>query len=285
MRLAKIAGIDFKLNLLFLLLGLIYVLLGLGKEILLISASVLVHEIAHIMTAFNFGIKVSEVELLPFGGQAKIDDFMGLEPEKEIYMSLAGPLISLSLAGAAFWLLTVIGQQWELFARINLFLGCFNLLPALPLDGGRVLRAAWSKKMGYRRATARAANAGKICAVAIAVIGIYLTYTRLVGANLIIIGIILYWAANREKKLLAYTFMRFLVNKKNELSKYGYMNSQQIIAQPHTLIKDILGNSRPAYYLTVLIIDDDGTIIGMRTEAELIECLLEKGPGSSIKDC
>lgn len=285
MRLARIAGIDFKVNAMFLLLCLAYTLLGLGQEVLLITTAILVHELAHTMVAVNLGVKISEVELLPFGGQAKVEDFTGLEPQKEIYVAMAGPLISLSMAGAFFFLMPEPGPLTLLFINVSLFLGSFNLLPALPLDGGRMVRAVLSRRIGYRRATLTTAFMGKLTAAIAVGSGIYLSFTTMSGANLIIIGLLLYWAASKEKNLLAFAFMRFLVNKKNQLTRHGFMECQQIVTTPDTLVKKILNSSRPSYYLTVLIIGLDQTVIGIRTEAELIECLLEKGPDAQVKDC
>ncbi|KUG04249.1 stage iv sporulation pro-sigma-k processing enzyme (spoivfb) [hydrocarbon metagenome] len=251
----------------------------------MITTAVLLHEAAHIMVAVNLGVKISEVELLPFGGQAKAEDFTGLEPEKEIYVAMAGPLISLAMAAVCFFLLPEQGPLTRLFINLNLFLGSFNLLPALPLDGGRMVRAVLSRRAGYRKATLATAFTGKVIAVLALGGGIYLTYTDMSGANLIIIGFLLYWAASKEKKLLAFAFMRFLVNKKSQLTRHGFMECQQIVAAPDTLVKKILDSSRPSYYLTVLIIGHDESVRGILTEAELIECLLEKGPAACIKDC
>ncbi|NLO21354.1 MAG: hypothetical protein GX119_05070 [Syntrophomonadaceae bacterium] len=285
MKFARIAGIDFKANKAFLLLALAYTLLGLGQEVILITTAVLAHEMAHTTVALALGVRISEVELLPFGGQAAVEDFTGLEPRKEIYIALAGPVLSFIMAGVFFYLIPFQGPLFSLFVNINLFLGLFNLLPVLPLDGGRILRALLSSPIGYRKATLTAAYMGKIAALLLGGLGVYLTSTTMSGANLIVIAVLLFWAAGREKKLLAYAFMRFLLNKKTQLGRHGFMESRQVAAVPETPVKKILDNSRPSTYLTVVIIGNDESVIGMRTEAELIECLLEKGPAACIKDC
>lgn len=285
MRFARIAGIDFKANKAFLLLGLAYSLLGLGQEVVLITTAVLAHEVAHTTVALALGVRISQVELLPFGGQATVEDFTGLEPGKEIYVALAGPVLSLIMAGVFYCLIPYQGPLYSLFININLFLGLFNFLPVLPLDGGRIFRALLSSTIGYRRATLTAAYMGKFTALLLGGLGIYLTFTTRSGANLIIIAILLFWAASREKSLLAYAFMRFLLNKRTQLGRHGFMESRQVAAVPETPVKKILDNSRPSTYLTVVIIGNDESVIGIRTEAELIECLLEKGPAVCIKDC
>ncbi len=286
MRLGKIGGIRIRVNLFLLLLCVVYAALGFAVEVLLIFVAVLVHEIAHAVIAVILGINVAEVELLPFGGQAKIEDFTGLEPEREIYVAMAGPAASLSLAGIFYFLQDGITSPYlPLFININLILGLFNLCPALPMDGGRILRAILSGIIGYKKATARAAVLGKIIAVGLIIFGLYQIYFLHSGANYVLVGVLLFWAARREGQLLAYAFMRYLVNKKSELSKHGVLPCQQLISREDTLVKIILESTRPSYYLVVVAVDEADHLVGMRSEAELIECFFEKGPGARLRDC
>jgi len=275
-----------RINLFFMLLCALYIALGLTVEVLFILVAVLVHEISHVVMALALGVKVTEIELLPFGGQAKIEDFTGLEPDHEIYIALVGPIVSLSLAGIFYFIQARMTSTYlPLFININLFLGVFNLCPALPMDGGRILRALLSQAIGYKKATGRAAALGKLIAVLFILIGLYQVYFQHSGANYVVVGMLLFWAARREGQLLVYAFMRYLVNKKGELSKHGVLPAQQIISREDTLIKKILESTRPSYYLVVVAVDEADHLIGMRSEAELIECFFEKGPGSRLRDC
>lgn len=274
------------MNLLFIVLVAVYTYLGYGREILIIFSSLLIHEIAHTIVALILGIKVEEIELLPFGGQARIEDFTGLEPAKEIYMALAGPLISLSLAAFFYFLeQDQVNQAMALFIKTNATLGLFNLLPALPLDGGRILRGVLSPLLGYRKSTRIAAWLGQGLALAVMACGFYLAYSDLTGANLVIIGAILFWAARQEGKLLLYSFMRFLVNKKGELAKKSFLPCMQVVGQIDVGVKDVLNTTRPGIYLMVMIVDENDQLMAIKTEAELIECLLEKGPRATLRDC
>ena len=274
-----------RVNWLFLLLCAIYVYLGLGLEIMVIFASVLLHELSHTIMAAILGVKVAEIELLPFGGQARIDDFTGLDPDREIYIALAGPIFSLSIAALFYFLPAAFPFQTSQLIQINLFLGVFNLLPALPLDGGRILRAYLSTRMGYKKATSRCAWLGKMIAGLICAYGGYLFYRQQSGANYILVAVLLFWAARREGKLLSYAFMRYLVNKKSELASKGFLTSRQVVSLEDALVKDILEATRPSYYTVVLVLDQAHHPLGLRSEAELIECLFSKGPLARLKDC
>ncbi|MGE5391522.1 MAG: M50 family metallopeptidase [Deltaproteobacteria bacterium] len=285
MTLGRVAGVNIRVNLIFLLLAAGYAALGMGLEIIVIISSLFIHEMAHTVVAMLLGVKVSDIEILPFGGQARIEDLTGLEPEIEVYIALAGPLVSLSLAGLAYFLHFWPNSAGIFLVRLNLGLGLFNLLPALPLDGGRIMRAAMSGALGFKRATRYAALLGQVMGVGLIGAGGWFFNHNISAVNLIIIGIFLFWASHREKQYLAYAFMRFLINKKAELARTGLLESRQVVACPSTRITRILDNAQPTHYLLVVVMDGADNVVGMLGEARLIETLLEKGPRATLADC
>jgi len=140
-----------------------------------VFGSVVFHELGHALVARSRGMPIVDISLYPFGGMAR----MAMPPKTsadEIRVALAGPLVSILLS-LGFWLaahLTQLPFLWIL-AKVNLMLGVFNLLPALPMDGGRVLRAILSRKMGFFRATTICSRLARWLAVGIAVIGLVTT--------------------------------------------------------------------------------------------------------------
>lgn len=288
MKFARVGGIDIKINLFFLIIGVAYGFLGLLPEVLIIFASVIIHEFAHTVMGLLLGIKVVEIEMFPFGGQARIESFHGLDPAREIYTSIAGPLCSLSIAAIFYFLpLSAPASDYiDLLIKLNLALGCFNLLPFLPLDGGRVLRAVLSRSIGFKKATKIAALIGRTAGVFMVAGGIYLTYYQYIsGANFILLGIMLFYSANQEGKLLMYSFMRFLVKKKSELSAKGFLPAQQMVCAPEAQIKKLLVATMPSHYMLVVVIDRKHGVLGILSEAELIEQLLEHGPATQAHEC
>jgi Zn-dependent protease/CBS domain-containing protein len=139
---------------------------------LALFGSVFLHELAHAWVAIRKGGKVRDITLLMIGGVANIEELPG-EPKHEALMALVGPLTSIALAGVLYLIHLILGQttlfslQFALFylAWMNLALGLFNLLPAFPMDGGRVLRGLLVTKLGAVRATQWAANLGKAFAL------------------------------------------------------------------------------------------------------------------------
>jgi Zn-dependent protease/CBS domain-containing protein len=178
--------------------------------IVLIFACVLLHEFGHILVARRFGIETPDVTLWPIGGVARMPR-MPEKPGQELAVAIAGPMVNVVIA---FLLFLVIGRiQPDYLARIddprislvarlaaaNIFLVVFNMIPAFPMDGGRVLRALLAMKLGRARATQVAAFLGQALAFAFGFLG-------LVGGNplLLFIGIFVYIAAAGEAQMSAF---------------------------------------------------------------------------------
>lgn len=141
---------------------------------------VVLHELGHSFTAMHFGIGVRRILLMPIGGMAEFES-IPREPYRELLITLAGPAVNFAIA-AGLWVMvdftvgpdypaTLVGvSQLLLFA--NLVMGCFNLLPVFPMDGGRIFRALMAWRMPYLRATFWAATVGKILAVTAAILSV-----------------------------------------------------------------------------------------------------------------
>lgn len=168
-RLGTVLGFPVELNMTFLLmLGLVLVafggLMGVGL-VMILFASVLLHELGHALVARMLNVRVSGIELSAFGGAAKMTE-MPRTANHEIAIAAAGPAVSLALGGLGLGLGSVLGSP--LFAWIgyaNFVLAAFNLIPALPMDGGRILRAILSRKMDFVRATDVAVTVSRVAAV------------------------------------------------------------------------------------------------------------------------
>jgi len=195
-KIARIAGIDVRLHVTFVILiawialvywqlfGTLDAVLSSVSFILALFGCVLLHELGHALTARKFDIRTSNITLLPIGGVAQVEK-MPADPWKEILIALAGPAVSMAIAlflwvllGATSGLvpfqdLSVTGGSFlQRLMIINFLLAMFNLLPALPMDGGRVFRALLSLKMEPASATRIAAGLAQVLAILLAFLGL-----------------------------------------------------------------------------------------------------------------
>jgi len=178
---------------------------GFGLTIALFL-SVLVHELAHALYARRKGAEVHDITLLMIGGVSRIGD--PPRARHEAIMALAGPASSLALGVAAGLLCAATPAGWlgarvalVLLAEMNLILGLFNLVPAFPMDGGRVLRAVLAGRMGPVRATRAATLVGKAFAVAFVIAGVLGG-----GVFLILVGGFVYLGADAESRHVRFKY-------------------------------------------------------------------------------
>ena len=185
LRLGRLFGIPIQINFSFLLLmGIFLIWRGLPGVVLLtvVFVSVLLHELGHALVARRLNVPILGIDLHFFGGAAKMGR-MPSSPREEILIAAAGPAVSFVLALVGFLLLLVTRfQPLGYLAGINLVLGVFNLLPALPMDGGRIFRALLVRRLGRLRATSIAVIVARVVAVGLALLG-------LVGRNFFLVGL------------------------------------------------------------------------------------------------
>lgn len=158
--------------------------------IVALFAIVVLHELGHALTARRYGIRTRDIILLPIGGVARLER-MPRDPRQELLVALAGPAVNVALAIALYALVRLTGAapsadlytvdlisstrafMYQLVI-VNIMLAVFNLIPAFPMDGGRVLRAVLAMRMSsYARATSIAARVGRLLAVLLGFVGVY----------------------------------------------------------------------------------------------------------------
>ncbi|GAB6180002.1 M50 family metallopeptidase [Desulfotomaculum defluvii] len=280
MRVGCLQGIEVRLNPLFLvLLGLFFVA-GILEKGLIIFGLVLFHELAHTLVAKMLGVSVINIEILPFGGVARMGGEMSVQPGKEIAVALAGPVSNIILIGLTMGLKNygIWSEEFgPYFLQINVMLAFFNLLPALPLDGGRVLRSLLATHVGVSQATLTAARIGQVTSVGIILLGVIGFLQRLVGLDVMIIALFVLYAATKEKNLAPYLFVRHLAHKKEELIQSGMLPVEQLATMEDVPIREIVSQFLPQKFHVILLFNRQMEFQGQISEAQVVDALFNQG--------
>lgn len=244
---------------------------------------IVLHELGHALTARRFGIRTRDIILLPIGGVARLER-MPEDPKQELLVALAGPAVNLVLAaGLTAALVPVVGfavlsdvafvggRLLVKLVWVNIALAVFNLLPAFPMDGGRVLRALLAIKMDYVHATQIAAYIGQGMALLFGFAGLF--------ANPFLLFIALFvWMGAAEESAM--------VQMKSAFA--GIPISKAMITQFHTLSpQDTLGHAVD-YILAGFQHDfpvlEEGRLVGVLPRADLMTAFAKQGPGGRVAE-
>ncbi len=251
--------------------------------IVLLFLCVLLHEFGHIFTARYFGVSTPYVTLLPIGGVAQLERIPE-KPWEEFLVAIAGPLVNVAItlllvyiAGAnlqpdAAALANMKVSMIDRLAIVNLFLALFNLIPAFPMDGGRVLRALLASRMGYVRATEISASIGQMVAFALGFLGL------MFNPLLIFIAIFVYLAASSESYMVALRAVsRGVPVSHAMMTRFATLTPQDHIDHA---VQTLLQTSQGEFP----VIDASGRPVGVLDRGGLIKALKTLGPDARVHD-
>jgi Zn-dependent protease/CBS domain-containing protein len=297
LKIGKIAGIGLFIHWTFLILiaFIIYVNYKAGHNltqilwsiffILTIFVTVLLHELGHALAAKRYKLQTTDITLLPIGGLARLEK-LPEKPSEELVVALAGPLVNIAIAFITSLFIQIPANSADLISQlsvginsstfflnffiVNVWLALFNLIPAFPMDGGRVLRAILSYRLKRHIATKIAARIGQVLALGFIFIGIFY------NPFLVIIGIFVIMAAQIETN---YTDSKYLLKgykvRDIVIQNFLSLDSKETLATATQLLL----NSQSKDFL----ITKDGRASGTLNRDEIITALSQKKENSSLE--
>lgn len=275
----KIGGIGFRFHPLFVLLMLLSVMTGRLAEMTALFFIVLLHELAHLRTALRFGWKIREVKLLPFGGVVETEEAGSVPVREEALVALAGPAYNLLLSLAAWGLgqTGLIDRLWaDDFARASALIALFNMLPVLPLDGGRLLQCWLSMRVPYHRALLWSVRISLVFSVLVSLGAIGpLFLGGLIHLNLLAIGLFLVASNWTYMRNLPFVFLRFLVRRSERSGiriDEGTLAQPIVVARQRQLSHVVRLLMKERYHLIYMM--DQGKISRVVPEGQIIDGFL-----------
>lgn len=218
----RIKGVCLRIDLLTLLLPALALLLGSGAEIVCLTLALSIHELAHFGAAKLLKIGMSSVRLTPFGGLAQIDNPYAVSPARLFALAVAGPaanLLAILIASSLAQWLSVPPENVGLFLRINAMLMLFNLLPALPLDGGRMLFALLSTALRREQALSIGIWIGRALAALLILTALWGMIARQrLNLSPLFAAVFLLSSASDERQALLDSRIQTLINSLRPLS-------------------------------------------------------------------
>ena len=250
--------------------------------ILALFVCVVAHEFGHALAARRYGIQTNDITLLPIGGVSSLERIPD-DPRQELMVALAGPAVSVAIAAAlllAAWItgatghLTQIGP-WgnvpfiEQLLLANVMLVIFNLLPAFPMDGGRIFRSLLARRMDYARATRIAANVGQGMALLFAGLGLF-------GNPVLFVIALFVWIGAGQEAAMAElkSVLSGIAVSRVTITDFSTISSSDTLSRPVELMLHGTQQDFPVV--------DDGRLVGILTRKELLSGLSKSGPDMPV---
>jgi Zn-dependent protease len=251
--------------------------------VLAIFACVVLHEFGHALTAAHYGIRTRDITLLPIGGVARLER-MPREPLQELRVALMGPAVNVVIAAVLYvWLrstsgltpleqLGVAGGPFlERLMVVNVILVMFNMLPAFPMDGGRVLRALLATRLEYTRATQIAATVGQGMALIFGVLGFFFNPFLLFIAFFVWIG-----AAQEASMVQMSAALDGIPVARAMLTSFESLAPADRLSH---VVEHIIAGSQQDFPVV-----DAGRVVGVLTRQDLLVALAKRGQDATVQD-
>lgn len=256
-----------------------------GGTLLILSVfgAVVLHELGHALTARRFGVRTRDITLLPIGGVARLER-MPEKPSQELLVALAGPAVNVGIALLLFGVVTVLGAPAGIESLhvvggpfltklmwINVSLAVFNLLPAFPMDGGRVLRAALAMRLAHERATEVAARLGQAMALVFGFVGL------MFNPILAVIAVFIWLGATAEVSTAKLkTLLGGLIVRQAMITEFRTLKPEEPVRRAVELTLSGFQQDFPVV---------DGTdVVGVLTHSDVVKALAERGPGVRVDE-
>jgi len=260
------------------------IILGFKGEILIAFLLVIIHELTHYTTARILGFSGFDIEILPIGAVLKMKQLDEASPKEDLIISLSGPLINLLLAIIFYGLFIKTDIKiFHLLYSSNLAIGVFNLIPAFPLDGGRVLRDILSYKIIYRKANEISIRVSMVLGSIFMFIYFVSVNLNKSNLNLGLISLFILVSSIKEKERIVYLIMGYIIKKKHRFINRGYIENRSMSVFCDKDLLLILGIIDKNKYNIFTVLDENMNVLEILYEEEILDAIKTYG-NISLKD-
>ncbi len=281
MKLAQTGRIFWQVSPLLIFMFLPALAFGFWSALLATAIALILHELAHVLMGKILGVDTLKIEIMPFGGVSLMES---CKPWKMAIIAMAGPVCNALIVLCLLPVVKYNPYQWLcVFLQANLVIAIFNLMPAFPLDGGRVLVCMLTPILGQTFAE-------KICSVFGMLLGLFLSasgiacafYLGQINLSVLAVGMFLFLGAFRQGKPTPYHALINENAKKKQIHKRP-LRDQRIVMHMDMTAQQAMEKFHKGKYTTVTVVDHDLKFLGMLGEKEILDILVDKGPQTTLR--
>lgn len=276
----KIKGASLKISYFFLIFIVISLFSPYAKEFYALILALTVHELSHIIAVNTLMLRVNEIIFLPIGGKIKLEKIKNISYQEEVILSIAGPFGNFICFLFFFALkekLLLWGEFFNLFASKQISIALFNLLPAYPLDGGRIFLMWLFQNINFEKSINIAVILSIIISLFFIIFGVILFFYRIFSPFYFVFGIFLLFEAIKVKKEMPFRIIFDFFNIKTKINTIGFSKAKCVAVLEDFPLKDVIKIADPKNYIIFVVIDNQGKIKKFLTESEIFDNIIKKG--------
>ena len=280
MRLGRLFGVPVRLNLLSVPMIALALWLGEGRRLGIMAGSIFLHELMHIAAARMLHVRVHELELTPAGGAARLENLWRLRPGQVAAVALAGPaanLFLMVLAAALCWWNMLEPQLAAALIEQNLIICLFNLLPALPMDGGRILCGMLSRRMSPAAAARAGTGISCLLSIALSLLSAYGMLRGRLNITLPMAAAFLLVSAGRERRQAEFSMIESLTGRAAELWAEGALPMKWLAVSGEMTVREIAARLKPRHMHLIAVYDEELKLTEVLGEDRLTAALMADG--------
>lgn len=279
-------SISIRLDPIFILTLIVICLTGLLNEFVLAFASMFMHEMGHILTACIMRRKVYSIRILPVGFNAVIEE----DPcsrLKQLAVHFGGPFINMLLFTASQLLYSCWLHQSKnlhFFALINIYLFAFNLMPVLPLDGGKILIGLLAGRVGLLHADKYTRRTSRILLVLTFLAGVVQLYVSKHNFSIMLISIYIFFKLKSDRMEAALMNVKNIIYRRSRLLKNGVYQARELVVLKSISLSEIIKNMDYDRFHLVYVLDDDLRLKKVFTEQQIIDAIFKYNSDLSFQE-
>lgn len=239
---------------------------------------IIIHELIHLMVARILGYSGFSIDVMPIGASLKLKDLDEATPRDDIIISMSGPIGNFFIAAFCYLLNSYFSSEGlGEFANYNIVIGIFNLMPAFPLDGGRILRDLLNYKFIYKKANKIALNISIGIGYIFGAIFLITFSMKSINVDFLFFSVFILVISYREKRRIAYIIMGYIVKKKEKLIRRGYLENTSISVYYKLNILQLIELIDKNKYNEFIVLDENMNMLGILYEEDILNAIKDLG--------